>query len=191
MGERAPAHNEEYDAEVVQSPAEVTTLHEINDESIGDVELERIVETVVERKAVLSQDDDYRARYILKTILTAIGCTSDIETLVGDNDKLIDVRRADAKHTSGVDLRVKHAEHWLIWHKEQFDSYQTGEKLLEYIELIKQDWPPTNLYRAFEMLAEKIRVNRTDQFADAVVKAHRLAVVMMAQATSGYTKTSE
>ena len=191
MGELAPTHNEEHDAEVVQSPAEVTTLHEINDENIGDVELERIMETAIERKAVLSQDDEYRARYILKTILTAIGCTSDIETLVGDNNKVINVRRADAKHTSSVDLRVKHAEHWLVWHKERFDSYQTGEKLLEYIELIKQDWPPTNLYRAFEMLAEKIRVNRTDQFAHAVVKAHRLAVVMMAQATSGYTKTSE
>jgi hypothetical protein len=191
MGEKIAVHDSPNSAEVNPPLTDVATLHEINDDSIGDIELEQLVEGAIDRKVVLDQDDEHRARYILKTILTVIGSASDIEALVDEDNKLIAERRSDAEYTARVDLRVKHAEHWLIWHSEQYGSIQTGEKLLEDVELIKQDWPPTNLYRAFEILARRVKRNHTDQFANAVIKAHRLAIIMMAQATSEYTKMSE
>ena len=191
MGESVPVHNETYDAEVVRLPVEIVSLREINDASIGDVELEQLINAAIERKDVLDQEEESRARYILKRVLESLGVTGEMSTFFDENNVPKSDRKADMRHTAQIDHRIKDAQTWYAWHSEQFGRRETGDKLIEDIELINEDWPPTNFYRAFKILAEKIKINHKDQFANAVIQANRLAVIMMAQATSGYTKTSE
>ena len=191
MGEREPVHDEKHDADVIRFPVEILSLREINDTSIGDVELEQLITTAIERKEVLDQEEESRARYILKKVLESLGITVRMDTFFDENNVPKPDRKADMRHTAQIDHRIKDAQKWFAWHNEQFGRRETGDKLIEDIELISVDWPPTNFYRAFKILAEKIRVNNKDQFANAVIQANRLAVIMMAQATSGYTETSE
>lgn len=181
------------EAEVIMFPNQPTLLHELNVRTLGDIELERIIEQQVSRQEILRYEDrDERVRFVLNAVLEGIGVTKNVEDLFDpDTGELPLEHRSDAEHILSIEEKVKEAYEWYDWYVEEYGRLEAGDRLLEMQTMVSAEWSHTDLYRAFSLLQQRTSVNRTDQQAHAVITAHRMALIMMAQATPGYTIASE
>jgi hypothetical protein len=191
MSERLQGQREGDGVDSRHSQYLASTLNEISSRARGDIEIEDIVDGVIDRQYVLGVDVDRGAQYILEAILEGLGMTGDIQAFFDDNGRLLPERREDARRTVEMEERINKANEWYSWHIGQFGRIKTGEKLLDDISFINEDWCETDLHRAFRTLADKTVADRTNHFANAVVKANRIAIIMMAQHTPGYTTTND
>lgn len=187
--ERLPIRGDET-VDIIDS-VQPTLLHELDASGSSDIDLELMIQQRISRQDILRYDDrDERARFVLGAVLEGVGITRYIEDLFDPLTRRLPVeRRPDVEHMLVIEEHIKNADKWYAWYVDEYGKIEAGDRLDEMLTMAQEQWLHTDLYRAFDYLRQRVQDTADRQQREAVILAHRTALIMMAQATSGYTIT--
>lgn len=176
-------------AKAIELPNVIVRDFDAND--LGDEEILDRVTGAFTRKEVLDIEDEVRGRFIVNVLMESLDIVGDPREMLAENGGIKPGAHQLAQQSIEVERRLRDAEKWFQWHNDTYSRRETADKISDDLDVVREKWRETNFNRAFEALDSTIVPNRRDKYASAVIHAHRLAIVMMAQATPGYTVTSE
>lgn len=166
------------DADILYFPTVPRTLREFDDSRMGDELILRQINHYISRTDVLRLDKDDQVRHLINSVFMAIESTISIESLFNTDGSLDRTNRKKALHVAEIETRITQARERYEQSVEEGGKFATGEMLMCISEYVNNNKSETNLYRAFEVLRERSKVY--DPFRDAIIEAHRTALIMLA-----------
>ena len=175
-------------ADVINFPHVMTREFAATD--LTDEEILDRVTSAFTRKEVLDTEEDMRSRFIVNALMESLEIVGNPGDMITENGGITQSSRRLAQQSADVQRQLRSAEEWFRWHSEHHSRRETADKISDDLEVVRELWRETSFNRAFEALDSTIVPNRRDKYASAVIHAHRLAIIMMAQATEGYDPDS-